>query len=271
MKTRTAKPAGRVHANQPLLLCSLTALAMLSASYAYADHHKLTVAIATDMPPYVSDSAKTGLEVDIVKKALDGYVVEFVQMPYSQLQDAVQKQKADVSIGVVADNTDNSDVFYSDPLISFANFAISKKSDNLDINNMDDLKKYQVLTWQNAYLELGDEFKKLFSPESEYRKNYHEFSDQAEQVAHFWKESQQVAIIDRNIFAYFTKALKPSDGEVVHHSLFPTVTNFSASFKDESAMKAFNSKLKAMCQSGEYGKLLEEYEVQLETTVCGDK
>ena len=44
-----------------------------------------------------------------------------------------------------------------------------------------------MLTWGNAYLELGGEFEALFSPQSPQRKNYVEVADQKEQVRRFWE------------------------------------------------------------------------------------
>ena len=42
-----------------------------------------------------------------------------------------------------------------------------------------------VLAWQNAYLDLGDEFKALFSPKSPHRKKYREIANQNKQVEMF--------------------------------------------------------------------------------------
>lgn len=239
--------------------------ALFAVVHLHAEQSKLTVAISTDMPPYVMDSGNEGLEVDIVRQALEGYELNFVQMPLSDVQNAVQNKKADVAIGVLVDG---DEIFYSDHLVTFVNFAISKKSDALSINTIDDLKAYPVLTWQNAYLELGDEFQTLFSPGAKYRSNYHEFGDQAKQVAQFWKADKQVIVIDRSIFEFFSNAMKQPIGSVNYHSLFPPVTEFKASFKDKAVKDAFNKKLKEMCQSGKYVKLLEMYDVELEATVC---
>ncbi|PSU33643.1 substrate-binding periplasmic protein [Photobacterium lutimaris] len=239
--------------------------ALFAVVHLYAEQSKLTVAISTDMPPYVMQSGSEGLEVDIVRHALEGYELEFVQMPLSDVQNAVQDKKADVAIGVLVDD---GDIFYSDHLVTFVNFAITKKSDDLAIDSIDDLKTHPVLTWQNAYLELGGEFQDLFSPGSEYRSNYHEFGDQAKQVAQFWKADKQVIVIDRSIFEFFTKVMKQPIDSVNYHSLFPPVTEFKASFKDKAIKDSFNKKLKEMCQSGKYVKLLEMYDVELETTVC---
>jgi hypothetical protein len=100
----------------------------------------LTVSISLDIPPYVIKSASEGLEVDIVRGALSGQQLSFVQMPYADLQTAIQQKKADVSIGVQP--TDKS-VFYSHSLIAFVNLAIAKKSDHLKIDSIAALKGHK--------------------------------------------------------------------------------------------------------------------------------
>ncbi|UXI03571.1 substrate-binding periplasmic protein [Photobacterium sp. TY1-4] len=268
MSTQTATSLKPFFPASARLCCAMVIVSALSVPDSQAAQDTLKIAIANDMPPYVMDNANNGLEVDVVKQALADYDIQFVQVSYRDLQSAVQQQGVDAAIGVMADD---SGVFYSDNLITFANFAISKKADQLTIHTIDDLKKHPVLTWQNAYTELGGAFESLFSPVSEYRSNYREFSNQADQVSQFWKENGQVAVIDRNIFAYFTKALGHPLNEVTYHNLFPAVTHFRAGFKDEAVMKAFNAKLSDMCQSGTYAKLLEQHHVTLARTVCDDQ
>ncbi|WP_083651706.1 substrate-binding periplasmic protein [Photobacterium proteolyticum] len=225
----------------------------------------LSVAISVDMPPYVINQAISGLQVDIIKLALDDYDVRFVQMPFGEIQTAVQKGIADVGVGVLEDD---SGVFYSDHFITFANVAVSKKASSKKIEQVADLKDHLVLTWQNAYLELGDAFEQLYSPQSPERENYIEVADQADQVRIFWQGNNRIAVIDRSIFIYFTKALGYVADDATFHYVFPSVTSFQASFKEAKVRDSFNQALGKLCQSGEYNKLLSRYEVKLKSTVC---
>ncbi len=233
-----------------------------------ADLPELQVAIALDMPPYVMKQATSGLEVDIIRRALMNYSVRFVQIPYKQLQTAVQKKRADVSVGV---QFDHSRVFYSDDFVTFANVAISKKADAVEVNGVDDLKDHRVLTWQSAYRELGVEFEQLFSPESPQRSNYEEFADQNEQVKTFWQAKDAIIVIDRNIFSHFTKTMGRSMSDVTVHHIFPDVTNFKVSFRDAAVRDDFNQRLAELCQSGEYATLLDRYDVKLQHSVCDEQ
>jgi polar amino acid transport system substrate-binding protein len=227
---------------------------------------KLTVSISLDIPPYVIKSASEGLEVDIVRGALSGQQLSFVQMPYADLQTAIQRKKADVSIGVQP--TDAS-VFYSRALIAFVNFAIVKKSDHLKIDSIAALKGHKVLTWQDAYLELGDEFASLFSPGAPYRADDIEVANQEDQVRRFWQGNNLVIVIDRSIFAYFSKEMGHAMSEVDQFALFPPVTDFKAGFANAALRDRFNQGLDDLCRNGGYAKLLDRYDVVFPLpTVC---
>jgi polar amino acid transport system substrate-binding protein len=226
----------------------------------------LTVSISLDIPPYVIKSASEGLEVDIVRGALSGQQLSFVQMPYADLQTAIQQKKADVSIGVQP--TDKS-VFYSHSLIAFVNLAIAKKSDHLKIDSIAALKGHKVLTWQDAYLELGDEFASLFAPGAPYRADDIEVANQEDQVRRFWQGDNLVIVIDRSIFAYFSKKMGHAMSEVDLFALFPPVTDFKAGFANAALRDRFNQGLDGLCGNGGYAKLLDRYDVVFPLpTVC---
>ncbi len=245
---------------------ALAVLALcLVASVAHADKAELTVAIALDIPPYVMENATDGLEVEIVRRALADHSLRFVQMPYSEVDTAVQQGRADVAVGVqrTADG-----VSYSNDFIAFANYAISKRADGLEIDSIADLKNRRVLAWQGAYLELGAEFEELFSPASPQRRNYVEFGDQEDQVRRFWQRDGSVAVIDRSIFRYFSEAMGHSMREVTLHRIFPSVTEFQVGFADVAVRDTFNRRLGELCRSGEYAALLDRYGVVLPESVC---
>lgn len=239
---------------------------ILAVAPAFAEKQELTAAMSLDIPPYVMEGATRGLEVDIMRLALPDHALRFAQMPYADLQKAVQKRRADVSVGVR--RTDDERVFYSRPFITFENVAVSKKSDRLDIRGITDLGEHRVLTWQGADRELGDTFQRLFAPESPHHANYVEVPNQEDQVRRFWDHPGSVAVIDRSIFMYFTKELGRSMDEVDLHRLFPPATAFRVAFKEAALRDTFDRSLTEMCQTGEYEALLERYDVVLRKSVC---
>lgn len=240
-------------------------LAILTLHLPVAGAQELSVAIQPDIPPYVMESATKGLEVDLVHAALSNHKARFIQMPYGELETAVQQGGAVVALAVQGTA---AGVSYSAAYLTFVNDAISKKADGLKIDSVADLKGHDVLTWQDAYLELGDAFREQYSPKSPQRGEYLEFADQQEQVRKFWHQEGSIVIIDRAIFRYFSEQMGHSMSEVELHPLFPAVTNFKAAFKDAALRDEFNAGLTELCRTGEYAKILERYAVELPRTVC---
>jgi polar amino acid transport system substrate-binding protein len=243
------------------------ALAQPASEAVLRNKPQVIIAFSPDIPPYVTHKATQGLQVDIVRDALSQETLHVVQLPYKQLQTAIQEKQADVTVCV---QPINKGVLYSNDFITFQNYAISKKADDLKINRISDLKGHRVLAWQDAYLELGSEFKQLFSPESQQRKNYVEVADQKEQVRMFWEGKCDIVVIDINIFRYFSREMGHSMAEVSLHTLFPAITSFKVGFRDAAMRDAFDRGLEEMCKSGRYAKLLSRYHVTLESTVCDE-
>lgn len=232
-----------------------------------SEKQQLNVAISVDIAPYVMKKATTGIEVDIATQALSDYKLNFIQMPYEKLQSAVAENKADLALGV-QEFKKVEGIFYSENFIDFTNAAITQKSAGLKIEKIADLANHKVLAWQDAYLELGPEFEKLFSPDSPQRKNYVEVADQSDQVKQFWADKADVIVIDKAIFNALSQATGHKLDEVAYHNLFPETTYFKANFEEPSVRDAFNAGLKKLCQSGEYARLLKKYKIDLPGTIC---
>jgi len=253
---------GRKFTVSTLLLLLLTGICGQAHA---AEKPELRVSISLDIPPYVMKNATSGLEVDIMRLALGSNRLQFTQLPYQELQTAIPKQLADVSVGVQADK---SGVFYSVDFITFANYAISKKADGLKIDSVADLRGHQVLTWENAYLELGKEFEAQYAPQSSERKNYLEVADQKEQVRKFWEGKNNIIVIDFSIFVHISKNLGYDLNKARFFAIFEPVTNFKAGFKDGSLRDWFNQAIAAMCKNGKYAELMKHYGVVAKQSVC---
>lgn len=218
----------------------------------------LTVAVSLDIPPYVMAKATSGAEIDLMRRILSGCQLKWMQMDYLALESAVSEKKADVAMSVQAGK---ADVFYSVDYIGFVNVAISKRANKLNITRVADLKGRPVLTWENAWLELGDDFKSQYAPGSAERANYLEVADQSEQMRQFWDGSGKVIVIDRSIFDYVSREKGHPLNDVTYHALFPKATMFKVGFAEVAVRDRFNLRLKELCESGEYGRLLSRYHI----------
>lgn len=224
---------------------------------------ELTVAISPDIPPYVMHEATSGLEVDLMRLALPDHQLKFVQLPYAELQTAISQDKADVSVGVREGiDSDDTGVFFSDEFVAFENFAISKKSAGLSIDSVADLAGHRVLTWEDAYLDLGDAFKQMYSPGAPERKNYQEFANQQQQVETFWKSDGAVCVIDGIIFRYFSRQMGYPASGTEFHTIFSPTTKFRVGFGDAALRDQFNAQLKKLHDDGQYQHVLERYHAE---------
>ncbi len=216
----------------------------------------LTVAVSFDIPPYVMGKAMSGFEVELMSRLLSTYALKWLQTDYLGLESAVPDKKAEVAMSVQGGK---AGVFYSADYIGFVNVAISKQVKKLNVERIQDLKGHKVLTWENAWLELGDEFKNQYAPGSPERANYIEVADQAEQMWQFWEAEDKIIVIDQSIFDYVSKDNGRSLGEVKYHKLFPRPTRFKVAFANAALRDEFNARLKELCASGEYNRLLSRY------------
>ena len=206
-----------------------------------------------------------GIQVDILRRALSDHELTWRQMDYRGLESAVSDQKADVAMTVL---DGQSNVFYSVDYIGFVNFAITKRADNLKVERVADLKGHPVLVWQNAWIDLGGEFKNQYAPGSDERTNYVEVANQAEQVRQFWDGDGKVIVIDRSIFDYFSRQQRHSLEAVTYHHLFPKVTKFKVGFAEAAVRDEFNAQLRKLCESGVYHQLLKRYDMPDVASIC---
>ena len=87
--------------------------------------------------------------------------------------------------------------------------------------------------------------------------------------AEFWQGDNLVIVIDRSIFAYFSKKMGHAMSEVDLFALFPPVTDFKAEFANAALRDRFNQGLDGLCGNGGYAKLLDRYDVVFPLpTVC---
>lgn len=236
-------------------------LAWLAAASCQAK--ELLIAFGKDRPPYVYDEDKRGLEIDIVRAALQpkGYTIRVIHVSNRRLQVAINAMGMDGSATV---REAHDGTYYSDNYITFENFAISKKQDGLVIQSVADLKGKSIVAWQNAYRDLGPEFEAMFNPKAQTasRRQYFELPSQMAQNKMFWAGRAQVIIIDKTIFLWYRKTLAgamDTSAEVVFHNIFLERTSFRVAFKNAKVRDDFNEGLRHLRSSGIYQQLYERY------------
>ena len=238
------------------LLCIVFPAAELAAE-------ELTIAVATDAPPYIMKQGTTGIDIDILHAALkpSGNTFKVKQMPYGDLAESLAEDGVDAAANVL--KLDDG-AFYSDNFIKYRNFAITKEAAGIKLESIADLKGKTIAAWDSAYEDLGPEYEKLFSPnvDKPYRKKYHEFKEQAEQVEAFWSGKVEVIVIDEAIFRWLTRQLADkvdTSAELSWHKIFPGTSQYRVKFKSKTVRDDFNAGLKQLIESGQYQKIYDKY------------
>ncbi len=226
----------------------------------------LLVAFGTNRPPFVYQEKGQwrGFEIDIVKRvlALKGHNIKSSSFfANKRLGIAVSTMNFDAGVAV---QYQDDGTFYSDNFIKYHNYAISKKSNNVRIESIKDLARYSPVAWQNAYINLGEEFARYFGPKAKgkYLDNYLEFVNQDNQNHYFWVGRADVVIIDKTIFLWHRKRLSGqfnTQQALVFHDIFDKATHFKVNFKNEAIRNDFNMALAQLRESGEYQTIIDQY------------
>ncbi|MBF0111615.1 MAG: transporter substrate-binding domain-containing protein [Desulfamplus sp.] len=218
---------------------------------------ELIMGVGLALPPYFIEESNSGFELDIIKESLKfkGHTVNFKFIPFARIPIYFSEGK----VNCVSTINENSGIeaHYSDNHVSYQNFAITLKSNNVVINSIADLKDKEVLAFQNAKLYLGKEFAEM----AEKNPKYEEIASQQSQTIRLYLNRTQVFIGDGNIFKYYSKQVADkadTTQEVVFHSIFPK-TDYKVAFNSEQLMKEFNEGLHHIKSSGLYDTLLSKY------------
>lgn len=237
----------------------------LAQAIAQSGDTPLKVAIAGDAPPYIINNASSGLEVDIVREALPGYSLKFMQMGFAKTAPALEQGEVQAAVNVMKKN---DGLFYSDNIISFANYAITKASDKMKIESIADLAGKKIITWQGAPVDLGPEFEKMYGPNGTQRQNIIQVPTAPDLVAQFWKMKDVVVVVDMELFKYFSNKMGYKMDQVNLFSIFPLITDFRVGFRDQKVRDDFNRGLAELCRTGRYKELLKKYDVMQKQDVC---
>ncbi len=226
----------------------------------------LAVAFGSNRPPFVyqENGQWIGFEIDIAKRALalKGHRIKSSSF-FANKRLAIAVSQMDFDVGVTVQYQDDG-TFYSDNFISYHNYAISKARDKANIQSIQDLTRYSPVAWQNAYINLGNEFARYFGPNAKgkHLENYLEFVNQDNQNDYFWVDRADIIIIDKTIFLWHRKRLSGqfnTQQAVVFHDIFDKATHFKVNFKNKAIRNDFNEALMQLRASGEYQAIIDRY------------
>jgi len=147
-----------------LLLCSTTAIAQ----------QVLKVGVG-NFPPFFIEKGKKGIFIEIIDeifKQLPEYEVEYIFMSNNRILHEINYGKSiDVASNIFPSAKVNA--YLSEPLFRFRDVAVSKKSAQLEVNNIVDLQGKSIAAYQGAIDLLGDEFKQMAKKNEQYSEHAH--------------------------------------------------------------------------------------------------
>lgn len=226
---------------------------------------ELSVAFGQHRPPYIFivNDNKLGIEIDIVRAALayKGHTIKTIKsIPNYRLDIGLEENYADVIVGVLfkSDNT-----FFSEPYLTFENYAITKTNKNISIKSIKDLFNYSISTFQGAHAYLGDEYKESYNSHGGNKNTlYREYPNQKDQVNDLVNNKYQIAIMDKHVFNWYLKKLKKKKKiieDFTFHDLFKNDALYRVNFKNKKLRDDFNEGLKDLKSHGKLKSIYNAY------------
>lgn len=209
-------------------------------------------------PPYIMESDKDGLEIEIAEQALTASGCTMIAMHFPPTRGLGMLKTGQIHGLMTTDEGIGSDYYFSDSYIAYQNVATTLTSRHIELHSMDDLSNYSVAGFQNASVILGPRFNALVP----HIKDYKEYPYQLIQDNLLYTGRVDVAVGDRLIFRYFSKHMMSSiDGNqpVTFHSIFPPNPR-KVAFRSVELRDRFNAGLKIIRGNGTYDAILRKYQ-----------
>jgi len=219
---------------------------------------KLSVSVGWTKPPYVIEKDDSGFELELVEAIyhLMGHRLSFVYVPFGRSNTLIKAGKVDAAL-TMNTRMDTEGLYLSEPYIVYQNVAVSLKGRGIQIDQIEGLRHYAIVGFQNASIVLGRAYRLAV----EQSPLYLELPDQRTQVEMLLKGKVDVVVMDINIFNYLSREFigKSHMDNVDVHRLFPS-SPYQMAFTDEKLKDTFNKQMLIFKSSEAYLKLVDKYE-----------
>ena len=215
----------------------------------------LQIALGESKMPYVDAATQSGIEYELVTRALRdaGYAFEVQYFPNKRAQIQFAQGRLDATIVTAG-------AIVSDPYIAYQNMAITLCERRITVSQVSDLANYQTGAFHNASKFLGNDFARIAANPERYR----EASPQILLNYMLLAQRIDVAISDINIFQHEQLEADPQARKpLCSYALFPP-TLYRLQFRDPLVRDRFNLALAHLRSSGFYGALARKYKLPLD-------
>ena len=235
----------------------LALVCLCGDSFAFVNDNKqqrVIIAANPTVAPYVISENDSGIQLEIVKAALNNQDINEVDVHYmsNQRADALLNQ-GHVDIALNYSGILISGIYRSQSVVSYENVVVSLKKSNFTINSIYDLATKSVLAFQNAPAYLPKEF----GHNLENLRGYEEVFNQQAQIHHLMAGWVDTIILDRRIFLHYLKEYQKTNAtkDFVIHAIFPPAAR-PAYFNNDLLRQQFDKGLANIIQSGEYRTIM---------------
>lgn len=194
-----------------------------------------------------------GIEYQLVSRIFSraGFAVDYELHSYSRLLKQFSDKKLDCAspVAIVVEGAS-----YTEAYLPFQDVAVSLQADQLQINQLTDLRDTRIVAYQQAEQVLGPAFSATIANAS-----YLELAERELQLELLFSGRVDLVIGERRVLHYLAATLAPQH-HLTTHALFAGQAYPAACWQSELT-KVFNQGLAQLQQSGEYQQLLQQFNV----------
>ncbi|MAZ89426.1 MAG: hypothetical protein CL693_17480 [Cellvibrionaceae bacterium] len=220
-------------------------------------HAAQTLTMATSNgPPYMIQASDSGLDIDIPREALSraGYEVDIRYMPLARAQLEVQSKRVDFMAPFFSEEVEG--LYLSEPHIMYRPTAFSLASNKFELNELNDLKRFRVQTFQGAKGYFGADYVNAIALSP----HYEERPDMSKLVLSLVSGRTDVVVLDYHIFSYFwNREIGDNNSHQLRaHAIFTPVPAVTA-FNNPDIRDQYNAALQATIRDGTHQKLVKKH------------
>ncbi|WP_434952818.1 substrate-binding periplasmic protein [Shewanella sp. HL-SH4] len=233
-------------------------LAGVDAAEPRSNNIPITFTTSSSIEPYFFVDQKGGLQYHLLASALQMSHLKLGSITYATNLRALRLVKTkQVDCIINAPATDDG-LFLTQSLIEYQNSLFYLTKNKLKIDTISDLKKYSLISFQNASQYLGDEFIEV----SKQHQDYTEIASQQSQVLMLFGEHTQMVILEQRIFDYYRHKIQHKikhPYEVTQVILFDSAPRYIACHDQQTAILV-DEAIAQLKQSNLYQQILLDAE-----------
>lgn len=190
----------------------LVVISLMISNAAVGQSKEIVASFGSTLPPYVMEDGTSGILVDLLKDCLEpsGYKVTSKLHPYARRLFEYETDSVDVVTDVNEKiiNDKKLEGYYTGYVYAYENFLFSLADRKFEINKIEELSEYSLLSWQGAISHIGGEYADM----AKQSKNYSETHNQKNQLRMLFSRRVDFIQMDGNIYEYYRQQMLKESG-----------------------------------------------------------